>query len=273
MNRIINILDLLASNKSIKVTLLAELLDVSQVTLRRDLDNLERKGIIRRSHGYASLDGADDTAKRLAINHSVKRRIAKAAALTVDEGETVMIESGSCCVLFAEELAFTKRNITIITNSAFLANYICKQPGIKIILLGGSFQPESHVLVGSITTKCAENFYSDKFFLGTDGFIPDYGFTGRDHQRADTAMGISKYAKKVFVLTESAKFKQRGAFSLIKFDKISGIFTDDKIPNDAETIIKNNNIKLYKVSSTEEQVKWRQFPGQPPFTYNEKIYN
>jgi len=269
-DRTVKILDILAANKSIKLTLLAELLDVSQVTLRKDLDILEKRGIIRRTHGYVSLDGADDTGKRMAFSHSIKRRIAKAAAQTVEEGETVMIESGSCCALFAEELAISRKNITIITNSLFIANYVCKLQSIKIILLGGYFQPESQVLVGPMTVKSCDVFFSDKYFLGTDGFIPGYGFTGRDHLRVETALELAKRAQKVFLLTEAEKFKRRGAYSLIQFDKLTGVFTDENIPKEAESALLKNNVLLYKVPAVEEKIKWRHFPGQPPFLYAEK---
>jgi len=271
MDRVVRILDLLASNKNIKTNLLAELLDVSQVTLRKDLDSLEKRGIIRRTHGYVSLDGADDTGKRMAFSYSVKRKIARAAAQTVEEGETVMIESGSCCALFAEELAIARKNVTIITNSIFIANYVCRLPYIKIILLGGYFQPESQVLVGPITQKCADFFYSDKLFLGTDGFIPGYGFTGRDHLRVETSLELAKRAKKVFILTEAAKFKHRGVYNMIELNKLAGVFTDDSIPEDAEAALEESNIVLCKVPVAEEKIVWRHYPGQPPFLLKEKI--
>ncbi|MDR1838740.1 MAG: DeoR/GlpR family DNA-binding transcription regulator [Treponema sp.] len=270
MDRIVKIFDILASNNTIKTSLLAELLDVSQATLRKDLDILEKRRIICCTHGFVSLDGADDVCRRIAFSYSIKRRIAIAAAQIVEEGETVMIESGSCCALFAEELALAKKNVTIITNSAFIVNYVCRIPYIKIILLGGYLQPESQVLVGPITQKCADFFYSGKFFLGTDGFIPDYGFTGRDHLRVETSLGLIKRAKKVFILTEAAKFHCRGVYDMIGFDKLTGVFTDDSIPKDAEDTLKKNNIILHKVPSVEEKIIWRHYPGQPPFLYTEK---
>jgi DeoR/GlpR family transcriptional regulator of sugar metabolism len=270
MDRTVKILNFIAANKTVKTSLLAEILDVSCVTLRRDLDNLERCGIIRRTHGYASLDGADETGKRMAFNHSIKRRIAKAAAKTVDEGETVLIESGSCCALFAEELAMARKNVTIITNSVYISNYVCKQQNIKIILLGGYLQPESHVLVGPMTAKSAESVFSDKFFLGTDGFVPYFGFTGRDHLRVETAGELAKRVKKVFILTESAKFQRHGAYNLFPLDKITGVFTDDGIPKEAEAVLQKSGIFLNKVPSIEEKIKWRHFPGQPPILFTEK---
>jgi DeoR/GlpR family transcriptional regulator of sugar metabolism len=246
-DRNIKILDLLAAHKNIKVTMLAEILDVSQVTIRKDLDNLEKRGIIHRAHGYACLDGTETAGKRMAYNHLIKRRIAKAAVEKINENETIMIESGSCCALFAEELACADKNAMIITNSAFIANYICKFPGIRIILLGGYYQPESQVMVGPLTTKCGEVIFADKFFLGTDGYIPGQGFTGRDHLRVKTITELSERAKDIFILTDADKFKHRGVYDMIRIEKLAGVFTDDAIPYEAETVLKKYNVPLYKV--------------------------
>jgi len=270
-DRTVRILDLLSNNKRIKVTMLAELLDVSQVTLRKDLDNLEKLGIIHRTHGYASLDGADDTSKRMAFCYSIKRMIAKTAAQIVEDGETILLDSGSCCALFAEELALSHKNITIITNSVFIANYVGKMQSVKIILLGGYFQTESQVLVGQMAVNSAENFYTDKFFMGTDGFIPDQGFTGMDYLRVETAQGLARCAKKIYVLTEAAKFFRRGAYNLIQLDKVTSVITDVNIPKEAEAAIQKNHITLHKVPAVEERLKWRKFPEQPPILLKERV--
>lgn len=102
------ILEILSEVGRIEVTVLAERLGVSQVTVRKDLDALEQKGILRREHGYAVFGGSDDINNRLALRYEEKRRIAKKAASLVSAGETVMIENGSCCALLAEEIARTK---------------------------------------------------------------------------------------------------------------------------------------------------------------------
>jgi DeoR/GlpR family transcriptional regulator of sugar metabolism len=252
MDRTVRILNFLAANNTAKISHLANLLDVSRATLRKDLDDLERRGIIRKTHGYASLEGADDTSKRMAFNHLIKRRIAKAAVQIVEEGETIMLESGSCCALFAEELALAEKKTTIITNSVYIANHVKKMQNIKIILLGGYFQAESQVLVGTITTNCSETFFVDKYFLGTNGFVHGQGFTGREHLRVETALKLSSRAKKIYVLTEAEKFNRRGTYNLIRLNKVTGVFTDDSIPKDAEVELLNNNVQIYKVPALEE---------------------
>lgn len=136
-NRQTKILEIVTEHNRIEVAKLAQLLQVSQVTTRKDLDQLEAKGLIKREHGYALLCSNDDINNRLAYHYELKRRIAQAAASLVRDGETVMIESGSCCALLADELCTRKRDVTIVTNSAFIAGYVRRLPTAKIILLGG----------------------------------------------------------------------------------------------------------------------------------------
>ena len=260
--RIVRILDIMAVHKKLKVTLLADMLGVSTVTVRRDLENLEQKGIIQHIHGYACLDGDNDAGKRLAFSYQIKRKIAKAAAATVGEGETIMIESGSCCALFAEELALSKKNVTIITNSIFIMNYLCRLSDIKIILLGGYYQPDSQVLIGPMTAKCGDAFFSENYFLGADGFLPGYGFTGRDHLRVETASKLAERAKNVYILTEADKFNRRGSCNLIQFNKIAGVFTDEKISKEAEEVLLKNNVCLHKVPADEALFSKRNFSEQ-----------
>jgi len=263
-------MEILSSNENIKVTLLAELLEVSQVTLRRDLLKLYKYGIACCSHGYVSLSGANEISRRFAFFHLIKRKIAKAASQIVGDNETVMIGSGSCCALLAEELVLARKNVTIITNSAFILKYISGLPDIKVIFLGGFYQPKTQITIGSITINNAENFYLDKYFFGTNGYIQGYGFTGGDHLCVDSVVSLSKCAKKVYVLTEAAKFSRCGAFNMVRLDKITGVFTDSKIPKEAEAELRNNNVQLYKVSVLEENIKWRKISGLPPFLYTEK---
>ena len=245
--RDLQILEILSTHQRLKVNSLAEMLDVSQVTVRKDLDGLEEAGFIRRVHGHATLEGTDELKRCMVNNYSTKRRIAIAAAQNVKENETVMLESCPCCAFLAEELVTTKKNITIVTNSVFIADYIRDKPNVKIILLGGYYQPVSQITVGSITVKCAETFFLDKFFIGADGFMPDFGFSGREHMRAVTAIELAELAKETFVLLEAAKFHNHGVLHLLRFDKIAGVYTDEGIPEEAEAILLENKVQLRKV--------------------------
>ncbi len=139
MERLDKIIQLVSQHEKIDVNSLAEQLDVSKVTIRKDLDKLESKGLLRREHGYAVLNSGDDLNIRMSFRYDVKTNCKEATNLIADN-ETIMIESGSTCALLAEEICKTKRNVTIITNSYFIANYVRQYDSCQIILLGGEFQ-------------------------------------------------------------------------------------------------------------------------------------
>lgn len=241
------ILELLTENDKVQVVELSQLMQVSQVTIRKDLDQLENKGLIRREHGFATLNSSDDMNNRLAYHYEVKQKIAKLACASIHDGETVMIESGSCCALLALEIVKTKKDITIITNSAFIADFIRKTGHVNIILLGGEYQKESQVMVGPITRKCVESFFVDKFFIGTDGFSKASGFTGNDYMRSETVRDMAKQAKHVIVVSESSKFQQVGIVNLLPTHNVACVVTDGDIPISCEQYLIEQNVEVRKV--------------------------
>lgn len=241
------ILEILTEQNRIEVAALAQKLGVSQVTVRKDLDALEGKGIIRREHGYAVLRSADDINGRIAYHYETKRLIAAKATEMVRDGETVMIESGSCCALLAEELVTGRRDVTIITNSAFIAGYVRLMVEAKIILLGGVYQNDSQVMVGPMVGKCAENFCVDKLFIGTDGYTGQTGFTNSDHMRAQAVRDMALHAEQIVVLTESSKFLRHGVVPLQLADRIKTVITDTGIPGEAQRNLEASGVAVFAV--------------------------
>ena len=131
------ILEYITTHGKTEVSILAEKLHTSEVTIRKDLDLLEEKGMLKRERGYAVPNDPGNIFYRMAFHPDLKQRIARTAADCVSDGETVMIETGSTCILFAEELARTRKNVTIVTNSVCLAEYVRKYTNVQLILLGG----------------------------------------------------------------------------------------------------------------------------------------
>ncbi|MDR2096066.1 MAG: DeoR/GlpR family DNA-binding transcription regulator [Treponema sp.] len=241
------ILEIITSENRIEVTRLAEMMEVSKVTLRKDLDRLEEKGLLRHEKGQVFPGSSDDINNRLTYHYETKRTIARAACALVRDGEAVMIESGSCCAILAEELTLNKRDVRIITNSAFIAAYIRKLPQAKILLLGGDYQNEAQVMVGPIARQCARSFTVDKLFIGTDGFSEQSGFTGNDHLRSETVRDMAGQAAQVIILTESEKFSKQGLVPLLPFSGISQVITDISIPPEKERFLTGWKIRVSKV--------------------------
>ena len=208
------ILELLTAEHRLEVSALAGQVGVSQVTMRKDLDDLERRGLVIREHGCALLRSSDDVQSRIAYHYEAKRKIAERAAELVDNGDTIMIESGSCCALLADVLVQRRKDLTILTNSAFIASYIRGKGAVQTILLGGIYQPEAQVMVGPMVRLCAEGFFVSRFFIGVDGWSARTGFTNQDHMRAQAVRDMAGQAERVVVLTESEKFTRRGVVPL-----------------------------------------------------------
>ncbi|MDR0598817.1 MAG: DeoR/GlpR family DNA-binding transcription regulator [Treponema sp.] len=240
-------LDIIVRENRVEVAALAEMMGVSKVTLRKDLDRLEERGIIRHEKGLVFPGSSDDMNNRLGYHYDTKRKIARRASGLVRDGEAVMIESGSCCAILAEELTLNKRELRIITNSAFIAAYIRRLPQAKIVLLGGDYQTDAQVMVGPVTRLCAQGFTVEKLFVGADGFSPGSGFTGNDHMRSEAVRDMAKQAGRVIILTESEKFSKQGLVPLLPFSGISAVITDNAIPPDKERFLTGRGIEVYKV--------------------------
>ena len=229
--RQLTLLESIVGAGRIAVAELAGIAHVSTVTIRKDLDDLEARGLIRRERGVAMLVSPDDPAGRLAYHYAEKVRIAAAAAATVNDGETVMIEAGSCCAILAEQISIQCTGITIVTNSAFIAQRLGAHPMVSTVLLGGEQQHDSRVLVGPMVELCARQFIVDRLFIGTDGFTPSLGFTARDYMRATAVRALASRAERVVVLTESEKLGSHGPVPLLDAHDVAALWTDSAAPD------------------------------------------
>lgn len=238
------ILSLLVERRRIEVTELSELLGVSQVTIRKDLDQLEKMHMIKRVHGFAQLNSEDDINSRLAWHYEEKTKIAEKAAELISDNDTVMIENGSCCALTALSIARTKKNVTIVTNSAFIADYVRNEPNVQIVLLGGIYQKESQCLVGPMIRECAMNYNVKYCMIGTDGWDERIGFTNKDQMRAQAVRDMAASAKQVVVLTESDKFSAAGTVPLNLVRNQISVLTDADIPEEVRNRLTEQNIEI-----------------------------
>lgn len=244
MNRLEKIIQLVSDHKRIDVNSLSELLGVSKVTVRKDLDKLESKGLLRREHGYAVLNSGDDLNVRLSYNYNVKRKIAEKAAELVQDNDTIMIESGSTCALLAEVLCQTKRNIKIITNSCFIANFLRQYDSCQIILLGGNYQPNSEVTVGPLLKQMVDLFHVDRVFAGTDGFSPEVGFMCKDMMRCEGVQYMADAAEETIILTDSSKFSKPSLVHQLSFDRVSRVITDKELDEENRNLLGSFGIAL-----------------------------
>lgn len=246
MDRKTKIIEMVNREGNVSVKDLAERLNVSEVTIRKELTELDEKELIKREHGYAIRLNSNRIDNRIAIHYATKLLIANEAADCVTDGETIMIESGSTNTLLAEAIAKKRNNVTIITNSLYIANYLRSYTNLRIVMLGGYYQPEAQVNTGPLTKWCAEQFSVDKIFVGVDGYDPEKGFSVIDLERAETVRDMAKSAKKIIVITDSSKFEDESTVHLFGLDEVCGVYTDSGVSKEVVKHLEAQGIKVLK---------------------------
>lgn len=244
MDRKSRIVEIVNKDGMASVKDLSEILKISEVTVRKELTELDEKGLIKREHGYAIKLDNNRIDTRIGVNYATKKAIAKMAVESIADGETVMIESGSTNALLAEAIGKYKRNVTIISNSTYIANYLQGYKDIQVILLGGFYQRESQVNTGPLTKWCAQQFMVDKIFVGVDGYDSKEGFSVIDLDRAQTVRDMAKSARKICLITDSSKFKEKSTVKLFALEDISYVYTDGNIEGQVRENLEKHKIKL-----------------------------
>ncbi|WP_160679030.1 DeoR/GlpR family DNA-binding transcription regulator [Clostridium sp. C8-1-8] len=240
--RQMKIFEILSKSPAVSVKELSIQLNVSEVTIRKDLSSLENEGLLKRTHGGAVQMSSDSIEKRIMFKYEEKLKIAKQAAKLVKEGETVLIEAGSTNALLAKELS-NKDRVHIITNSLYIANTLKSNRNVKVTLLGGELQEEAETMVGPLTKLCLSMLAVNKAFIGMDGFSEKLGFTCGDFLRAEVAKEMCYRAENIIILAEASKFNNVGMTSVVDLSKVSIVITNDGIDESKTNILEKNNIK------------------------------
>lgn len=207
---------------------LAKMTGVSEVTIRQDLNTLEKQSYLRRTHGFAVPLDSDDVETRMMNNYTVKRELADYAASLVSAGETVFIENGSCNALLARRLG-EQRDVTIITVSSYIA-HLLKDALCDVILLGGIYQKKSESVVGPLTRQYIQQVHFSKAFIGIDGWQPETGFTGRDMMRSDVVNAVLEKGSEAIILSDSSKFGAVHPYTLGVGNRFNRVITDARLP-------------------------------------------
>ena len=242
------ILEYITQQKQVEVVTLSSLLHVSQVTIRKDLDELEKKELIQRKHGFATRNNPDNINGRLAYHYEEKKKIALKASELVKDGDILFIESGSCCAILASILASKKKNLTILTNSAFICEYLRSSFSGTLILVGGIYQQASQCLVGPSIKEMTKNYYVDNFFIGTDGYTPKTGFTNKDPLRAQAVKDMAQSCKNIYVVSESEKIGHAGSIGMSLEDHPQTLITDNNLTKEQEESLVSQNIQVIKAN-------------------------
>ncbi len=239
-------LDRMAREGSLSVAALARELDVSEVTIRSDLKDLEEKGFVNRTRGGAAPAFYKDIIDRQRLNVEEKNRIARAAAEFVHDDDRIMIEAGTTTALIARYLT-GRRGVQIVTNSTLVFSYARLNPSLNIILTGGVFRKETESLVGPVAIKAIMDFNVRLAFVGTDGFTMDRGMTTQLVEGSEIVKAMRGRAQETWLVADSSKYGKSGFVNVLSLSEVDGIITDSKIDESALAAMKESALNVRAV--------------------------
>jgi len=232
-NRQSQIMDLLNKDGSVRIDDLVDLMDISVITVRRELKKMEDDGLVERFRGGAIMPKKNrfgyepPLIKRQIENKEGKKAIGKIAAEMVNEGDVIVIDLGTTGIEIAKAIR-TFNDITVFTGSLRVAN-ILMNTNINVYLFGGLIQGKEECVGGTIARFVISKFCFDKFFLGASGISLDYGITDFGTDEIEIKNEIMKRSREVICVTDSSKFENNDFIKICEYTEIDKIITDSNL--------------------------------------------
>ena len=248
------ILAALRSHGRVAVNDLSAGLGVSTVTVRKDLDALERRSLLRRVRGGAVGLGASDEGAfemRLRDSRAHKQAIARAAASTVNDGDVIAIDSSTTTFYLAREI-LDRRNLVVVTNGLRLATLLMEQSSARVLVLGGVLRRSAGSLVGPIGDVLASRGRIAKGFFGLVALSTSHGLMDLSAEEAQTKRVLANACDRVYGLFDSTKVNGFGLHAFVEPNDIAGLYTDFGIPAEFVTEWKQAGVPM-TVATAEQQ--------------------
>ncbi len=238
---------LLKDNGQVSVTELSKMLNVSEVTIRKDLYYLEKQNFLIRTHGGAMKNDYlvhDQHFEEKGKQYSAeKRRIGEVAAQMVEDGESLMLDAGSTVMQIARNL-HNKKGLIVLTPAINIALELIRIPEIQIMVMGGILRNTSAAVVGSYAETMVKEHFCSKLFLAADGFDPSFGLTTTNAMEAHLNRMMIDSAQETIVVIDSSKFGRRGLSRICGIEHINVVITDSGVSDSMKTMLKDSNIKI-----------------------------
>ncbi len=243
------ILQHIQQNFSASIIELSEKFNVSSMTIRRDLDELEKNKLVVRVHGGAIVPKETAGLRedvRAARNMVQKARIGEAAVRLVKDGQTIFIDAGTTTMELANRLKDHK-GLTVVTNSVKVLYTLAESPGINLIGLGGAVFGGAWSFIGPLADKAISHFHSDLAFLGISSLSLDRGLSEYNYFEGDIKNLIIKQSMRTILLADSSKFEKVSPHSVAPLSDIDVIITDDLLPEELALAYQKTGVELIRV--------------------------
>ena len=241
------ILQKLKEEGRVKINDLSTLLDVSGVTIRKDLKILEDKKLLFRTHGGASMSNPYMNERTIDekehINAEAKQKIGKVALNLIKDNDSIIIGSGTTVYTFANMLHPAKP-LTVITPAVKVTMALCNRPHVEIVQLGGIIRPNSSSVAGTTAENTLGEISSGILFLGVDGIDLDFGLSITNLAEASLNKKMIESAQVLVVLADSSKFGKRGLGKVCSLEQVHYIITDSDVPSGVVKALESRDINV-----------------------------
>lgn len=232
---------------------LCQMLDASEATVRRDLEWLESKGILERTHGGAILNQRmvlePEYQQRVKQHPEEKRRIGELAASLIEDGDIVFVNSGTTATQVLQHIR-RDANITVFTNNVSAVMDL-GSPGFHYFLIGGEFQSRSNSLTGRFALDNLGLVYANKTILGVDGISLKHGCTVPTNSEAEVVRKMIERTKgSIIIAADYSKWGVVSNFQIANIDEIDKLVSDEKLDSSALEALEEHNIETLIASST-----------------------
>lgn len=223
------ILRLLKKEKKLLVPQLCEYFGVSSATIRNDLNELESRGLLKRTHGGCILGARtgfeQQLDQRMSRQNAEKEAIGRVAARMVEDGDTLVIDTGSTAQIFARYL-LGKKGLTVVTNDLRIAAMLEEQSDATVIFAGGTVRRKYHCTLGPLTLSCLQGLRVDKCFIAANGITVEHGLSTPDMQQAEVKRLMVHMAEQVIALCDSSKIGSDGFVNFAPISSLHLLITD-----------------------------------------------
>lgn len=233
-----------------QVVRLAAELGVSEVTIRRDLAEMEREGKLMRYHGGAVLPQAlvPDVSfqEKESVFQEEKERIAQAAAALVKDGDTLALGAGTTVATVARALA-GRKNLTVVTNAVNIAWEMSHRPEVRLVVTGGLLRESSYALVGPTAEHALRDFFVDVAFVGANGLSPEHGFTTPNQDEAVIHRALVSRARRAVIVIDHSKWGRIAFAQIGHLHQVHTVISDDKAPPDMVEELRRRGLEVIVV--------------------------
>lgn len=243
------IMDSLRQSGSTSIAELTKKLAVSDETVRRDVKVLESRGLLERVHGAVILadhGGEMEFQKRMAQNAAAKRAIAEAAAREVEDGDALMIDSGTTTAYVARAL-LRRRNLFVVTNGTEIARTLARGTGNRVHLPGGEMRTDDYAVFGETSQAFTRNFRAKIAILSIGAIHHDGGYMDFHLQEAEMARAMIRQSSRVIVVADRTKFHNQAPVSVCGFADVGTLVTDREPPAPIRQQLLQHEVRVVEV--------------------------